>query len=608
MSRKHHRVWKKKPGSQPGKKNKGLKPGEKVIDYSNKYMVVDMSSMLRLFIQGNIEELCRLIINALTFHERTNFSSLSRDAAVNISNFVSVVLTLLVNSDFQIPDNYAQHFIARSHIFANMVALSAYGTTDAALHHVIGLPSNYAKVLFLNTVRNKIRLNVKELFDVSPELASIWTQAYQLPTIGCVTPLLESNMRNHFENFDSRYTITSYRVSALYFNVTYFAPEQEKRVKSIINRACMRHLGTLKLNAKPDKNSIAIVTSKWFPTSAVFKSCAPVIKNLRHKGYKLTLVHTGMFDLHKDAAADFDDVKIIKVAENALSLDPLIGNDFGLAYYPDVGMTDESVWLSNLRIAPKQVTTYGHPASTWCDEMDYFIVGEDAEDLDRLVDNYSEETIVVPGTGVIPERPNVVRSYPTKRTDKIIVNCPWGPDKNIASMYTILQEILMQSGNDCEFHMYPSPAVNRYNAAIPFVREVAEMLGKYVVVHTDLHNDEYIVALENGHLTLNSYPFGGYNTVVESLYMGVPVLTLEGNRFYNKVASPLLRSVGLGDLICLSRKDFIEKATLLITRPDILAEYAQKLADADLWKTIFSTANTPAFEKAIDTIIGEHNA
>jgi len=615
MSRRRKQVG-KRPASHGkarklSRKDKGVKLGEKVINYSKGYMECDSEALLSLLLKGHVQEFCRLVVNALIFHEVNTFNTVSPHCVLHISNFVAAVFAAMTMEGFCIPGDQAGNLIVRSHIFANLVALTNYKTTDAVLKHAMGFKGNYFKVLFLNTSRNKTRLDAKELYDASPALASLWAQAYQLPTVGAVQKYVQENLQYHFEQFDDRYVVTSHLVSSMYFNVTYFAPSEEKRVKTIINRACTKRLGdTEEYSTKPSRSSIAIVTSKWFSSSAVYKSCAPAINNLRDRGYKLTLVHTGRFEASELAREDFDNVIHIKAEAGEINFENLEGNDFGLAYYPDVGMTDESVWLANLRIAPIQATTYGHPVSTWCSEMDYFLIGEEAERIEDVTKNYSETTIVLPGTGVVPADPTVPRKYPKKREDKVIVNCPWGPDKNIYSRLFALKVIWDQcelaKGPMPEFHLFPSPAVNRYNAVIPFKAEIAELLGDTAVVHTNLNHEAYMEALEDGHLTLNSYPFGGYNTVVESLHMGVPVITQEGNKFYNIVASPLLKSVGLEDLVTPNLAMFIGTTVRLISQPEKLQKYTQILESADL-KVIFNQDITPDFERAIETIIGGPN-
>ena len=55
--------------------------------------------------------------------------------------------------------------------------------------------------------------------------------------------------------------------------------------------------------------------------------------------------------------------------------------------------------------------------------------------------------------------------------------------------------------------------------------------------------------METGDLSADSYPFGGYNTIVDSLFLGKPVVTWEGTKLYNRAAAALLLRLGLADFI-----------------------------------------------------------
>ena len=567
---------------------------------------IDAGRLYQLFLQGKSEQVCDNIIKVLNHYEQNNYTSLNKEAVAKVNDFVSVVLALFVNPNFTLADDLrSMRMLAKAHIFANLVRISTYGSTDAALSHILGQSGNFLKILFLYKSLKKVHVPVAPLFDAHPKYASLWYFTYILPSIGQVQKHVYENLIRHIAEIDERYTLFDQRLTPLYFACTYLndGPGGDSRVKKILNGVAQRLTKHVEIKNKPKRDSIAIITSKWFENSAVHKSSAPLIERLR-KNYRLTLIHVGQNVPKTLITEPFDEVRYIAFDKNGtLPVEKLDNNDFQLAYFPDVGMNDESVWLSNLRIAPIQVTNYGHPVSTHGSKVDYFVVGSESEDLLGLEDNYSERTVVIPGIGAHPTWPNYEAKFPPKEGDTVIINCAWGPDKYNYPMMQRMKQIVEGSKRHVEFHLFCSQGVHRYQGYMPFVNELKQALGNSVVVHADKEYFAYMEAMEKADFALNSFPFGGYNTVVESLYLRKPVITLEGNMFYNKCASCLLEKVGLDKLITHSWGDFVETTIKLINNPRLVKQYQDHLSSIDLKAVLFDTDEPARFEEAIEYLI-----
>jgi hypothetical protein len=570
---------------------------------------INSSKLYQLFLQGKNDKVCEAIIKILDYFEKHNYTSIDLEAMQNINDFVSIVFALMVNPDFRIPgDRFGYPMVAKAHLFANLVRISAYGTTDHVLSHILCQKGNFAKLLFLYTSRNSIYIPAKQLFDINAQYASLWYFTYPLPTIGCITPTVYANVQRHITEMDERYEVIDHRLTPLYFACTYLNDENgnDHKVKEILNRGAEKFATTIEVKNTPKRDSIALVTAKWFENSAVHKSSAPLIKRLSER-YRLTLIHVGFRRPEKMITEAFDKVHFLQFDDQGvLSTDAIEDNDFQLAYFPDVGMNDESIWLSNIRWAPIQVTSYGHPVSTFSRQMDYFIAGYDSEVHEDLEDNYSERVVLIPGIGAHPTWPNYVAKYPEKRSEKAIVNCVWGPDKHNWPMYKVLKQIADKSQKPVEFQLFCSKGVNRYQAFLPFKREVEELLPNYATVHADKEYYDYMEEAEYADFALNSWPFGGYNTVVESLYLHKPIITMEGQKFYNKAGACLLRKVGLSDLIAQSIDEFMELTLRMINDPAFLQEKQEHLRNLDLRKVLFDTDEPAYFEEAIEYLIDNH--
>ncbi len=570
----------------------------------------DTSQLYRLFLRGDTEAVCSAICDTLMCFQNTNYRTLDTPSIVNINEFVAAVFALLSNPKFKIPEKWASTFVARAHLFANVVAISTFKTTDAILRHVLLQQHNFVKILFLYSARNILQLDMKKLFDGDARLASIWYYTYPLPQVGAISVEQQANMTRHFETRDERYRPFDFRVASPYFYSTYFAGQSrsDRPLKESINAYCKACLTNTKVHNTPARDSIAIITSKWFPNSAVYKSCSPLVDTLRDK-YRLTLIHTDRQPPHQLALDYFDVVHHVKFEniENKYSLaaKEILINDYQLAYFLDVGMTDESVWLSNLRLAPIQVTSLGHPISTFGSEIDYFVVGAETEKLEDLHLNYSECPIVLPGMGCHPAYPTYVRQNLPKKTDKIVGAAIYGPEKWNYTMMRVFQEIHSRAPN-FQATLFASRGVNRYNAYIPFVEDLQHQIGDFMELHSDKEYYDYMREMEYSDFTINSFPFGGWNTVMESLYLGKPVVTLEGDRFYNLAASALLRRVGLEELITHSGPEFIGKCVQMINDTSYLQAMKDRLAAVDLHKVLFDTDEPEYFRRAIEHIIDHH--
>ena len=70
----------------------------------------------------------------------------------------------------------------------------------------------------------------------------------------------------------------------------------------------------------------------------------------------------------------------------------------------------------------------------------------------------------------------------------------------------------------------------------------------------------YLSAYHRVDIGLDPFPYPGGTTTVESLWMGVPVLTLAGERFLSRQGMGLLMNAGLPDWIATDKDDYVARA------------------------------------------------
>ena len=157
------------------------------------------------------------------------------------------------------------------------------------------------------------------------------------------------------------------------------------------------------------------------------------------------------------------------------------------------------------------------------------------------------------------------------------------------------------------FRVFPGGSINRQNDCVPFVRSLSELLGsEHVEVIPGIPYADYMARMEDGDLCLDSYHFGGCNTVADGLFLRKPTVTWEGDKWYSRIGSQMLRQAGLPELIATSEEQFLEITLRLINDDGHRQTVEEKLRRADLDATVFSKADAKYFRKAIDYLIANH--
>ena len=88
---------------------------------------------------------------------------------------------------------------------------------------------------------------------------------------------------------------------------------------------------------------------------------------------------------------------------------------------------------------------------------------------------------------------------------------------------------------------------------------------------------EHFAAYGRVDIALDPFPYNGTTTTCEALWMGVPVVTLRGDRHAGRVGASLLTQLGLSDLIAGSVEEYVEIAMALAGDPVRLAERRHSL-------------------------------
>ena len=534
-------------------------------------------------------------------------STLEQDQIGALDRFFKTLFFIFSQPNFHIPDNFVPLLIPFSQMVGQMVLISRYQTTDKIIAKIHIHPSNAAKILFLYSMYNKKRLDVKRLFASLPLLLYQWYCSFYFIRPDLVT-------RESHEYFREAIDVPidpslSLRWFTPYFLVSYIDPDMELAVKDRINRICKHILNAAQIRNVPDFNKIVVISKNWSLTNAVYNSLAGYIRSLK-ASYHLTLLNLAD-SRHPIDVNMFDDVINMNANDNEVIpitrlIELLSSNDFGLAYFPDIGMNPESIMLSNLRIAPIQIMGYGHPVSTYGTSIDYVITGKKCEKYSDVGRFYSERVILLPELGAIPERrPYTPSGLKSGRKDAIVVSCSWGVLKTNYPMVRLLKQAISKcdkrllfkfTGIECDSFTYPS-----------FVKQIKRILGdKYVTIVPVAPYSVYMEHLETCDFAIDSYPFGGFNRVLDSLQAGLPIVTLKGDKLPSRLASAILDELGLGELVTESKGQFVEKIIQLARNEEYRENLRKRITAIDTETRLYNNREMPYFKKAVDYLVAHH--
>ncbi|HEY9701627.1 MAG TPA: hypothetical protein V6C58_04235, partial [Allocoleopsis sp.] len=512
--------------------------------------------LLQLYFNQKYDDLSIKFLEILIHFDENTYFQLGADSQYFIDAFVKNFLYFFTQSDYIISDQYTVKFIQLNPTIANVVAMSSFKSTDAHLEILRTQPNNFVKILALYSARNTVEFERKVFFDANADLACVWYSHYiELYKSALVNRTAYQNLRQHILYTDDRLN-TFYSISEICFGSTYINNERDKEIKFRLNKCIQESpfCQTANIQNTPHPKKIAIITALWFSQHSVYRNFSELVNSLIPE-YELTLIHLGGVRNNLDIQG-FKGIKYIFSENGVLNIDAIRENDFQAVFFPDVGMSTESIFLSNLRIAPIQISGVGHSVSTFGSKVDYYMSGQDVENAQLAEQNYSERLVLMPGFGVIHNHPTYQIKNPQKTDDRFVINCSWFAQKVNYQMLLNLRKILAKSQKKLLFRFFAGGALIRKNDFIPFEKDLEAILGKehFELVPVKPYN-EYMEMMELGDLSIESYHFGGCNIVADTLYLRQVIVTFEGTKWNNRIGSQMLRAINLDELITNNAED-----------------------------------------------------
>ena len=234
-----------------------------------------------------------------------------------------------------------------------------------------------------------------------------------------------------------------------------------------------------------------------------------------------------------------------------------------IVFYPDIGMSTEFYFLSFMRFAKNQITTWGHPITTGNNSIDYFFSSKLIEKKDSQK-FYSEKLLLSNYLPMYFYEPKISkRLSEDQMVNKNLYFCSQSLIKIHPHFDEILKKILEKDKK----------------AKILFIKDKKEILEKKLkkrfkkIIKFDsdriefldwMNNDDYINLCGKSSVLLDTLYFGAGNSFHESMVYGTPTITMPGDSLKSRIVLGAYNQMKIEDPpIVESIDEYVEKAVEL---------------------------------------------
>ena len=231
--------------------------------------------------------------------------------------------------------------------------------------------------------------------------------------------------------------------------------------------------------------------------------------------------------------------------------------------------------LLAMKPAPVQISWLGYPATCGLPTVDYRIAdtitdpeGHDAHFSERLIRLDPCFLCYEPpaGAGDVQPAPCLTRGHVTFGA--------LNSTTKITAMSCRLWAQVQQAVPDCRLLIkgrgfVDEPTKQRF---IAMFQQAGIDMDRLELVPFQLSGENHYGVYDQVDIALDSFPYNGTTTTCETLWKGVPVVTLMGDRHVQRVSGSILSCMGLSSLVATTPEDYVTIAAELAGNPIELNE------------------------------------
>ena len=242
--------------------------------------------------------------------------------------------------------------------------------------------------------------------------------------------------------------------------------------------------------------------------------------------------------------------------------------------------------------APVQVSWLGYFATTGLNEMNY-LLGDPHVTPPGNDEQFTEEVWRLPETRWCYTSPDVdvdVSNLPSLDNAYITFGCFNNLSKINDKVVELWAKILGAIPNSRLFLKAKQFGDSSVREGVVHRLTVLGIKPELLRIEGPDDHRGYFAAYNRVDITLDPFPFTGGTTSVESLWMGVPVLTLAGDSLVSRQGVGVLMNAGLPDWIAYNEEEYLAKAMHFASDPDKLAGLRAELRSQVMASPLFDAA------------------
>ncbi|MBG1265061.1 tetratricopeptide repeat protein [Nostoc sp. WHI] len=254
--------------------------------------------------------------------------------------------------------------------------------------------------------------------------------------------------------------------------------------------------------------------------------------------------------------------------------------------FPEFGMDSMTVKLGCLKLAPIQMTSWGHPDTSGLPTIDYYLSSELMEP-GNAQEHYTEKLVKLPNLS-IHYTPLVIQPEELKKTDIGL--------KEDEIFFWCCQSLYKYLPNHDD--VFPRIAKELKNSKFVFIKHESEditevfrqrlnhaftALGldhqKHCLFLSSLNDKKFAGTTALADVFLDSIGWSGCNSTLESIAHNIPVVTLPGELMRGRHSLAILKMMGIEETIASNKAEYIQIAIRLGKDAEYRQYISQQVAD-----------------------------